>query len=549
MEINQMEMKKKLTSIVLIEILISAGLFLLVGNALADIGTYTKAAPDEEWNRTFGGSRYDWGYSVAQTSNGGYIVTGITESYGAGEYDVWLIKTDSNGNEVWNKTFGGANPDYGYSVAQTSDGGYIITGETWTYYSDVWLIKTDSNGNEMWNKTYSGFANDRGCSVTQTYDGGFIITGFTCSYYTGSENVWLIKTDSNGNEVWNKTFGGTDPDYGNSVAQTSDGGYIITGETHSYADGWTDVWLIKTDSNGNEMWNKTFGGTHLDGGYSVAQTSDSGYIVTGYTRSYGAGNSDVWLIKTDSNGNEICNKTFGGTGADEGKSVAAISDGGYIIAGDTYSYGVGSWDVWLIKTDSNGNEMWNKTFGGTTYDHGVSVEQTFDGGYIVAGYTYSYGAGYYDVWLIKVKGEEPTISIFDTEPSENPYPSIMGTHKGEIKPLDNINVSKLYTYSCVGTGGHTEFIELEENGIPIANGTWNGYPDDYHNVTIHNVSGAPYVMLYKGHKYNYTIVTGSYPQIIHEPSKEVTGGTITCSSFVDANGKIYDNWIPAIRME
>jgi len=146
----------------------------------------------------------------------------------------------------------------------------------------------------------------------------------------------------------------------------------------------------------------------------------------------------------------------------------------------------------------------------------------------------------------------PAPSVFDTEPSENPYPSIMGTHKGKIIPSCNINVSTLYTYQCVGTGGHTESIELyDENDILIANGTWNGYQGDWHNITIHNVTngGASYVMLLKGHKYNYTIITGSYPQIIHEPSKEVTGGTITCSSFVDANGKGYDDWIPAIRLE
>jgi len=139
-------------------------------------------------------------------------------------------------------------------------------------------------------------------------------------------------------------------------------------------------------------------------------------------------------------------------------------------------------------------------------------------------------------------------AIFDT--GKGIYPSIMGTHKGEIKPSRNISVSKLYTYSCAGTGGHTKSIEISENGIPIANGTWNGYKGDWHNITIHNVTGAPYVRLVKGHKYNYTVVTGSYPQIIHEHEYEkATGGTITCTEFRDANGKVYYDWIPAIRLE
>ena len=174
-----------------------------------------------------------------------------------------------------------------------------------------------------------------------------------------------------------------------------------------------------------------------------------------------------------------------------------------------------------------------------------------DGGFILAGWTWSFGAGDSDFWLIKVKGEEPTISIFDTEPSENPYPSIMGTHEGTITPSYNITASTLYTYPCAGTGGHTESIELyDENGIPIANGSWNGYQSDWHNVTIQNLTGeAPYVTLLKEHKYNYTIRTGSYPQIIHESSFNATGGTITCTNFTDANGKTYTDGIPAIKLE
>jgi predicted secreted protein len=382
--------------------------FMLAGLALLlvglGVGKSVAQAPNAwwEWVKTFGGSNDDGGSSVQQTSDGGFILVGYTWSFGAGGPDVWLIKTDADGNKLWDRTFGGRGPDWGSSVQQTSDGGFIIVGYTASFGAgDVWLIKTDANGNKQWDRTFDGSGLDSGSSVQQTSDGGFIIVGDTASFGAGGFDVWLIKTDADGNKQWDRTFDGSGLDSGSSVQQTSDGGFIIVGDTASFGAGGFDVWLIKTDANGNKQWDRTFSGSGLDSGRSVQQTSDGGFIIVGYTESFGAGGFDVWLIKTDADGNKQWDRTFDGGGSDWGYSVQQTSDGGFIIVGYTESFGAGGFDVWLIKTDADGNKLWDRTFGGGGSDWGYSVQQTSDGGFIIVGATRSFGAGDYDVLLIK----------------------------------------------------------------------------------------------------------------------------------------------------
>ncbi len=359
------------------------------------------ASPDSDssWNKTFGGDENDdYAWSVIQTSDGGYALAGYTEPHGFLTSRSWLIKINPFGSEEWSKTFGNGQRDRAYSAIQTSDGGYALAGYTFSYF---WLVKTDSSGNEEWSKTFGGENADLAYSVIQTSDGGYAIAGYTRSHGAGEEDFWLVKTDSSGNGEWNKTFGGENLDWADSVIQTSDGGYVLAGFTRSYGAGGDDFWLVKTDSSGNQEWNKTHGGENDDVAREVIQTSDGGYAIAGYTGSYGAGREDFWLVKTDSSGNMEWSKTFGGQDNDLVISAIQTSDGGYALAGITYSYGAGGGDFWLVKTDSSGNEEWNKTFGGKNYDIARSVIQTSDGGYAIVGSTGSSGDGGYDIWLIK----------------------------------------------------------------------------------------------------------------------------------------------------
>jgi len=354
------------------------------------------------WERTYGGTNNDRGNSVRQTSDGGYIVTGFTFSFGD-SVQVYLIKVNTLGDTLWTRTYGGTNLDIGNSVQQTSDGGYIIAGATSSFGAgsrDVYLIKTNASGDTLWTRTYGATGWDVGASVQQTQDGGYIIVGCTSSFGAGRFDVYLIKTNVSGDTLWTRTYGGTYNEDAASVQQTSEGGYIIAGQTYSFGAGDVDVYLIKTNASGDTLWTRTYGGTRGEWGWSVQQTSDGGYIIAGATFSFGAGSNDFYLIKTNVSGDTLWTRTYGGTNLDIGNSVQQTSDGGYIIAGRTMSFGAGYDDVYLIKANASGDTLWTKTWGGGATDVGNSVQQTFDGGYIIAGGSGSFGSGD-QVYLIK----------------------------------------------------------------------------------------------------------------------------------------------------
>jgi hypothetical protein len=365
--------------------------------------------PAKQWDKTFGGAGDDSSYSIIQASDGGFVIAGSTTSYGAGGTDAWLIKTDSNGIKLWDKTFGGAGTDVARSIIRTFDGGYILSGYTNSYSGgnyDSWLIKTDSNGSKIWDRTYGGTGDDEGWSVIQAADGGYVIAGFTNSFGTGGYDFWLIKTDINGIQIWNKTFGSFDNgrilnEQGKSLVMSSDGGYLIIGHTDQGMDGY--AWLVKTDINGNKLWDRIIGGNY-GSCISLTNTVDGGFVWTRTCLAAVSGAIVATLDKTDNLGNWIWSRSFGANPSkhSSGNSVIQDSDGGYILAGSTDVYSVGNTNLWLIKADSNGTAIWDETFGGSKDDIANSIIRASDGSYVIAGTTSSYGAGGSDIWLLKV---------------------------------------------------------------------------------------------------------------------------------------------------
>jgi hypothetical protein len=381
----------------------------------------TVQAPSEEFNRTFGGKNDEVANSVQTTSDGGYILAGNIKKQVGDEFgSAWLAKTDAQGNELWNKTLSPptSNSNYIYtvggeakSVQPTSDGGYILTG--WLDNPGIgrwpWILKTDDKGNVIWMKQSNTLS-----SIQLTSDGNYIVAGNTPLKRTPFDRPWLSKIDDKGDEIWNKTFDTFDVDFqmypnGHSVAQsvqpTSDGGYIVAGMNFGYCNfngcKSTETWLIKTDESGNVIWDKKFEGDGInydDQVVSVWLASDGGYILAALQTKQGISNR---LIKTDDRGEEIWNKKFG-IYSIGGYDLKTTSDGGYILAGRS------GFGAEIVKIDAQGNQLWNKTFGGNPYEHTDdfrSVLATSDGSYVMAGMTNSFGAGGYDAWLVKTDAE------------------------------------------------------------------------------------------------------------------------------------------------
>ncbi len=410
------------------------------------------------WSTNYGGQYNEEGHSGIPTTDNCVAIIGSTFSKGAGEFDFYLLKINSAGDTLWCKTYGGADTEYGHDIKQTEDDGYIIVGSTQSFglgRSDIYLIRTDSNGNKLWDKTYGGVGNDEGWSVEITSDDGFILCGNTDSYGAGYSDLYLIKTDSLGNTVWTRTFGGSGGESGNAVRQLADGSYIAIGSTGSFGTGYSSIYTVKTDSNGDSLWAKTYGGIKADFGSDVEIAFDGGLLFCGWTASYGAGFYDAYLVKTDPDGNFLWSQAYGGAKEDRAYSVQQAMDGGYILTGIKEGSGTSLLDMYVIKTDPTGNLIWERTYGGSKSDVGRVIFQEPNRDYMLIGHTYSYTSGGSDIYILKISGEA-------TDAPENPYAVPSGYELAQNYPnpfnmstridfeLPRISSVKLTIYNILG---------------------------------------------------------------------------------------------------
>jgi len=382
-----------------------------VGSIVLLLSTQSLAQPpDSLWSRAFHFSAVDICYSVCEASGGGYLLAGMTLDGSAPDFRV--LKTDENGDSLWSRTYGRDGSDVCYSVLQTSDGGYVLAGQTQSFgagHCDFWLLKIDENGDSLWSRTYGGLYRDNSYCVRQTSDGGYILAGVTYTFSVGGLDFWLVKTDENGDSLWSHAFGGAEDDRCFCVQQTSDGGYILAGETRSFgAYPFTDFWVVKTDANGDSLWSKTFGGDEFDECQFAEQTSDGGYILAGNTNSFGAGYTDFWLVKTDANGDSVWSRTYGGMGTELCTAAQITQDEGYIMAGwiGYDDRDINMQDFLVVKADASGDSVWSRVFDSRESEECNAIQQTSDGGYVLAGWTYSPHPLEQDYWLAKVESEQ-----------------------------------------------------------------------------------------------------------------------------------------------
>ncbi len=384
------------------------------------------------WSKAFGGRNYDAGESIIEVEGGGLAISGRTQGFDLLPFDdqAWLVRCDLDGNHLWNKTYGGGLTYGGFmtyfthsvTVIQSPDGGFLLTSHTTNYGpGDVngWLIHTDQNGNCLWNYTYGSTMNEILVESVACREGGYLSVGFTENISTAAFDGWVLRTDAYGNHLWNKTYGYTDvEELFYDVVELEGGGYVMTGGMgeFSYFGDFNsreqDGWLCCINEDGTQIWNQTYGGPNIERLDQIIQCANGDLAVCGRTMSYGMGEFDTWLIRTDSNGQILWNKTYGIKDREVGFGLEECQDGGFAIFSLTFNVANSTADGWFIRTDSLGDSLWEPFYGGSDFDQFWGGVSTNDG-FVAVGITQSFGSGMVDMWITKIPEiiEPPPIDV------------------------------------------------------------------------------------------------------------------------------------------
>ncbi|TSA40400.1 MAG: hypothetical protein D4R57_01825 [Verrucomicrobiales bacterium] len=375
--------------------------------------------------------------------NSDWSVDGNKTSTNYGQYDFWVLRLDSTGSKIWEKTFGGSQTEFAGDIQQTKDGGFILAGYSYSEADgnksspklgpiDAWVIRLDSDGNKLWEQTYGGTNGALATRVVQTTNGGFIIGGSLWGGF-GSWDYWLIALDADGNKLWDRIYGGDDEDVMRDMKQTADGGFVLSGYSYSDLTGnktsplqaVADAWVVRVDADGNKLWDQSIGAEPYSYAESITETTDGGFAFGGATGSFDV---DAWLVRLDGNGNKLWDRSYGGSGEDRMASVLQLLDGGFLLGcysgsddGDRVGAVFNNVDYWIIRTDPLGNKLWDLSLGGTNREELVTIESTSDGGFILGGTSYSPTSGNktntffggIDYWLVKLGTEGPCDSDQD----------------------------------------------------------------------------------------------------------------------------------------
>ncbi len=348
---------------------------------------------DTLWTKSYGGTGLDIGYSVTPTFDKGFLFVGWTTSLNGG--GIYVVKTDSLGDTMWTRVHCGAS-SMGKSVLQTSDSGFIITGTIRkdSTVDDIVILRLSPKGDTLWTKSYGGFNIEAGECIQEIPGKGYIISGWIGSIGQGSLDVFLVKTDYKGDSLWLRTYGGEQADFGYSMDQTADGGFIITGTTKSFGDGSWDFYILRTDSIGDTLWAKIYGGSGDDIALDVKTLPDKGYLFSGV-----GDDNKAFVIRTDSLGDTIWARNYGNSG--EAKSALVLKDEELIVAG-IKNFGAAG-NAYILKIKSNGDTLWTKTVGGGRLDYAEEIKQIDNNNFIVIGCTESIGTGDGDFYAVRLR--------------------------------------------------------------------------------------------------------------------------------------------------